>query len=53
MILIETTIGSGLVFSENPKLFDTVDDLYHSSFKPIFIANHYSTDYFRYSNNNF
>ena len=51
-ILIEATVGSQLIVSESPKLFDTVDDLYHSSYRPIFIANHYSTGYFRYSHEN-
>lgn len=36
-ILIETTIGTNLVVLEQPKLIDSIDDMYRSNRVPIFI----------------
>ena len=51
-IMIETTIGTNLVVLEPPTLIDSIDDMYRSNRVPIFIENHYATDFFKYDGGN-
>lgn len=48
-MIIETTIGIGLVVSEPPNLLDSIDDVYRSRALPIFVKDYYSLDYFKVS----
>lgn len=42
-------MGTNLVVSEPPTVFDTIDDVYKSAPKQYFVQDHYANDYFKVS----